>query len=86
MLDELHAPHVATFLLPLLDALHRAKRDAAGFIGRRTSRHFEFNPLLDMKLEFVVQLPFEASTVEECSQTKREPMEPSPFGHGLRSR
>jgi hypothetical protein len=50
--------HIATLLLSLLDAVHRAQGDAAGFLGCPARSNFLLDTRLDVEAKFLIQLSF----------------------------
>ena len=64
VIDLVDPPRIATFLFALLDPIHGAKRYGTSFFRGQTSRDFDLDALLDMKLELLFEFPFDTISLE----------------------
>ena len=67
MIDVVHAAHIAAFLLVLLHSIHCAKGCGTSIFWRETSRHFHLDTFVNVKLELLVELLFDAISLAQRS-------------------
>ena len=75
ILDEILHPiypsHIPAFLLHLYEATDGTARCIAGFLWTHPRRQVFFDLLLQVKLQFVVQLPFNARSAKQRLQPQQ---------------
>jgi hypothetical protein len=60
VIDVVHSSHIAAFLLALLHSIHRSERRQTSFLRRESSRDFQLDALIHVKLEFLFEIPLYA--------------------------
>jgi hypothetical protein len=62
--DDIETAHIAAFFFSELDRAKRFAGRGVRVLGRHTSREAGFELLVEVKLKFFVQFPFDAVTEE----------------------
>jgi hypothetical protein len=67
MIDVVHAAHIAAFLLVLFHSIHCAKGCGTSIFWREPSRHFHLDAFVNVKLELLLELLFDAISLAQRS-------------------